>query len=403
MPLPTLPTPPSRDDPVNFAARADAFLAALPAWADAANALEQSLQLTATTGTSTTSLAVGTGSKTLTTQAGKAWAVGSFVYVVSAASVANLMIGQVTSYNSTTGALTFNVTGSSGSGTIANWVIGLSGGIASAMTFVTSVTTAALYIDATFYSTISSSKPIIAFDTTDYLAYDRSNDRLDLYIGGTSRQYWSGTDGPARPNDATTNDGLVRKSQLDAATAQATTTARGTVELATSAEVAAGTDAQLAVTPATMQASKIVQATAVATTSGVSFDFTGIPSWAKRITICFDQVSTNNTNPVQVQIGSGSVDTSSYQSVCSYSGTGITSTSAFLVGGVNSTDARSGSMVLTNMGSNKWVATSNTTSGNIVFVSGGVHQCGSALDRVRITTTVGTDAFDGGNINITWE
>lgn len=39
MALPTLPTPPSRSDPANFAARADAFFAAIPAWATAFNAM----------------------------------------------------------------------------------------------------------------------------------------------------------------------------------------------------------------------------------------------------------------------------------------------------------------------------------------------------------------------------
>jgi hypothetical protein len=120
-----LPTPPLRSDPANFSARADAFLGALPAFANEANSLEQSLQLVATTGTSTTSVSIGTGSKTLTTQTGKAWVVGSFVYVVSAASVTNMMTGQVTAYNSGTGALTVNVITATGSGTFASWVIGL--------------------------------------------------------------------------------------------------------------------------------------------------------------------------------------------------------------------------------------------------------------------------------------
>jgi hypothetical protein len=40
MPITTLPTPPLRTDPTNFAARGDAFLAALPAFGTQANALE---------------------------------------------------------------------------------------------------------------------------------------------------------------------------------------------------------------------------------------------------------------------------------------------------------------------------------------------------------------------------
>ena len=40
MPILALPTPPSRQDPANFAIRADAFLSALPAFAEQANALQ---------------------------------------------------------------------------------------------------------------------------------------------------------------------------------------------------------------------------------------------------------------------------------------------------------------------------------------------------------------------------
>jgi hypothetical protein len=40
MPITPLPTPPSRSDPTNFAARGDAFMSALPTFATEANALQ---------------------------------------------------------------------------------------------------------------------------------------------------------------------------------------------------------------------------------------------------------------------------------------------------------------------------------------------------------------------------
>ena len=123
--LPILPPAPSRTDPTNFSAKADAWVDALDEWTDAANALEQSLQLVATTGTSTSSLPIGTGSKGLTTQTGKAWGVGSWVYIVSSSSITNTMQGQVTAYNSGTGALVVNVSSFTGTGTFSNWTIGL--------------------------------------------------------------------------------------------------------------------------------------------------------------------------------------------------------------------------------------------------------------------------------------
>ena len=58
----------------------------------------------------------------------------------------------------------------------------------------------------------------------------------------------------------------------------------------------------------------LVSGTAVASTSGTAIDFTGIPSWVRRVTVMFSGVSTNGTSNVQVQIGSGSFVTSGYSS-----------------------------------------------------------------------------------------
>lgn len=78
-------------------------------------------------GTSTTSLAIGTGSKSFTASTAKSWVAGSWVIAFSAAGVSNYMLGRVTSYNSGTGALVVDVTGTSGSGTYADWTITVAG------------------------------------------------------------------------------------------------------------------------------------------------------------------------------------------------------------------------------------------------------------------------------------
>lgn len=228
MPLPTLPTPPSRDDPANFSARADAFLAALPAFGDGANALEQSLQMVATTGTSTTSLAIGTGSKTLTTQAGKAWVVGAFVYIASSASVANLMFGQITAYNSTTGSLTVNVLSYTGSGTLAAWSIGLSAPRGGTETFSGTVYASRFEIDSLALY-VSGGAAILNFDPSDFLRYTRGTDVFDVVIGGTSRLAVSAA-GPERSDDASSANGLVRKSQAESIASTAATSAASAVE-----------------------------------------------------------------------------------------------------------------------------------------------------------------------------
>jgi hypothetical protein len=132
MPLPTitpLPTPPARtDDSATFVARADAFLGALPAFQDELDAFGAAIPAevapTSFNGTSASSVAIGTGSKSFTTQTGLLYFAGQHIIVVSTVAPTEYMLGQVTSYNSATGALVVNVALTSGSGTRASWNIG---------------------------------------------------------------------------------------------------------------------------------------------------------------------------------------------------------------------------------------------------------------------------------------
>jgi hypothetical protein len=146
--------------------------------------------------------------------------------------------------------------------------------------------------------------------------------------------------------------------------------------------------------------------TAKATTSGTSIDFTGIPSWAKKITVMFNDVSTNGTSPSQIQLGTSSgIDATSYKSTASnQAGTTSTSTTGLLItdSTIIATATTSGLCVIALLGSNIWVSNSvvvNTTAANLRY-SGGVKTLSGTLDRVRITTVNGTDTFDAGSINI---
>lgn len=76
-------------------------------------------------GYSTTSLAVGTGSKTFTTQSGLAITNGQTVRAIYTANGATYMEGTVTSYSGTS--LVLNVTATGGSGTIAYWNFRIAG------------------------------------------------------------------------------------------------------------------------------------------------------------------------------------------------------------------------------------------------------------------------------------
>ena len=154
----------------------------------------------------------------------------------------------------------------------------------------------------------------------------------------------------------------------------------------------------------------LTSGTAVASTSGTSIDFTSIPSWVKRITVMFAGVSTSGTSNILIQIGSGSVTTSSYSSSASFVTSSVasaTSTAGLLVtGNLAGGSDTNGNIILCLQNNNTWV-----NSGSVSIVpSTGSQFCGGlspnlsgALDRVRITTVNGTDTFDAGSINILYE
>lgn len=124
--LPTL----DRSSPTFVAEVDDFFAAKLNAFIDQTNAVAAAMTLSATNGSSATSVAIGTGSKTFTADAGKSWQLGMTLKIASTASPTNSMLGDVTAYNGSTGALTINVPSTSaisGSGTFSAWTISQSG------------------------------------------------------------------------------------------------------------------------------------------------------------------------------------------------------------------------------------------------------------------------------------
>lgn len=171
-----------------------------------------------------------------------------------------------------------------------------------------------------------------------------------------------------------------------------------------------GTDATQTLTNKTIQGGAITRATAIASTSGTTIDFTGIPSWAKRITVMFSGVSTSGASTKLVQIGSGSFTTSGYSgggaviTNTAVGGAGITN--GFSLGNSGAAaDVVSGNMVIQNITGNTWVASFSGGGSNVNFalVSGGSLSLGGVLDRIRITTSNGTDTFDAGTVNIMYE
>ena len=153
-------------------------------------------------------------------------------------------------------------------------------------------------------------------------------------------------------------------------------------------------------------------ATAQNTTSGTAIDFTGIPSWAKKITVIMSGVSTNGTSFVQVQLGSGSIATSGYVSSSGITSAGAVNsgiaTSGFSLSNINlASDTRSGLMTIINISGNTWVASfifgGNASTTDATCFGGGNVTLSGTLDRLRVTTINGTDTFDAGSVNIMYE
>lgn len=149
----------------------------------------------------------------------------------------------------------------------------------------------------------------------------------------------------------------------------------------------------------------VMLGTSVASTSGTAIDFTGIPGWARRIVILFSGVSLNSTGQFLIQCGtSGGIVSTGYSSG-SWSGSSATSATGMIVRSRDAATLHTGRITLENLTGNTWISSHTLTglpSGD-PFVGGGAITLAAALYRVRITTTTGTDTFDAGSINISWE
>ena len=148
--------------------------------------------------------------------------------------------------------------------------------------------------------------------------------------------------------------------------------------------------------------------TAQNTTSGTSINVTGIPSGVKRITIMFNGVSATGTNNFLIQIGAGSVETTSYISesmLTRTAGNGpVTSTSGFVIQSYGASFSHYGHMFITNYGSNIWISSHSIIeqSMSATFYGAGVKTLSGTLDRFSLILS-GADTFDGGAFNFLYE
>ena len=161
---------------------------------------------------------------------------------------------------------------------------------------------------------------------------------------------------------------------------------------------------------ATATGTLLTAGTAVASTSGTSIDFNSIPSWAKRITVMFQGLSTNGASEYVVRIGDSSgVAATGYTGAYAINASATLSTTGFGIANGSSATATvmSGSVVITCLDAATYKYTCMGMLGESdlarMTYTAGAKTLAGALTTVRITTINGTDTFDAGSINIMWE
>lgn len=142
------------------------------------------------------------------------------------------------------------------------------------------------------------------------------------------------------------------------------------------------------------------------TATGTSVDFTGIPSWAKEITVMFNGVSTNGASQLLVQLGdAGGVEITGYESSSTQSSTIVSTanyTAGFCLISASAGNLVSGSMTLDLLDAttNTWTSAGVARYSSVVLTTAGGKSLSATLDSIRLTTVNGTDLFDAGSINI---
>jgi hypothetical protein len=152
---------------------------------------------------------------------------------------------------------------------------------------------------------------------------------------------------------------------------------------------------------------KIVTATNVSA-GGTVVDFTGIPSWVKRITMILNGVSTNGNDDIMVQLGTGSPTTSGYLGAYYNTGSFGNLSTGFRDGCFDNAAVRRGMFVFDLLGSSSsviWACNAiigRSDAAALTLTAGTVGLSGT-LDIVRLTTQNGSQAFDSGTVNILYE
>lgn len=154
---------------------------------------------------------------------------------------------------------------------------------------------------------------------------------------------------------------------------------------------------------------QVISGTSV-TASGTAVNFTGIPSWVKRIIVQFVGVSGSGVSAPTLRLGtSGGIEATGYLGSTQNGSSAVLLSTGFEWDGNLRTAARTyhGALTLTlqNSSTNTWVATSmvGLSDGASVGIMGGSKSTSGVVTQLRITFANGTDTFDAGSINILYE
>lgn len=152
-------------------------------------------------------------------------------------------------------------------------------------------------------------------------------------------------------------------------------------------------------------ADSLTSGTPVNTTSGTAIDFTGIPSWAKRVTLLLNGFSTNGVSHYLVQVGSGAMQTTGYSSTGDNGGLAFSSSAGFGIVAGAAGYTISGALTISLLGDNTYISDHvfGRTDAPYANRGGGTVTLSGVLDRIRLTTVNGTDLFDAGSANILFE
>ena len=143
------------------------------------------------------------------------------------------------------------------------------------------------------------------------------------------------------------------------------------------------------------------------TRSGTTATFTSIPSWATRITMMLNGVSTSGTGVPLCQIGTGGVATTTgyigTSGTLAANDTPTAFTNGLSCGRVSTASyARYGHFIFTLISGNTWVGSYIGATASVLTIEQGscAVTLSGTLDTIRLTAA---QTFDAGEVNITWE